>query len=159
MAQELRADGEGGFEFTGITQIGFEQGSDNFAIVVEQVKFPTKRLLLFQQKLVAGVDTLVTSFWTGDYTETAMVLYTSTTTFTSTRARGVLWENDVVKDEITYSSGSLVAIEFTFDDVFMVEEIVNFELQNARTEWGETTLLTIANPAVLLPPPRALGLG
>ena len=73
MSQEISVSGEGGMDFTNITQIGFEQGSDNFLVVVEQANLPTKRLIVFQEK----EGSLVSSFWTGEYTETYMVLYSS----------------------------------------------------------------------------------
>ena len=82
MSQEISISGDGGMDFSNITQIGFEQGSDNFVVMVEQVNMPTKRLLVFQEK--AG--SLVTSFWAGEYTETNMALYTASGTIVSSRS-------------------------------------------------------------------------
>ena len=143
--------GDGGMDFTNITQIGFEQGSDNFSIMVEQLKLPTKRLILFQEKS----GSIVTSFWEGDYTETLMVLYTASGTHVSSRARGITWGYALEKDGTVYDPATIIAIEFEFGSIFTVESITSFELNKARTEWGETLVLTVNNPSILLPPSKA----
>ena len=59
-----------------------------------------------------------------------------------------------MNDGVTYAAESLVAVEFVFPDVFTPAEITSFELHRARTEWGESTILTVNSPYVLMPPAR-----
>lgn len=151
MSQELVTTGDGSIETETVYQIGFEPGADNFVLMVEDVKMPTRKVLLFQEKN----SSLITSFWTGEYNVTSLVLSNESDTFVSVNARGVQFDHAIDKDTVTYDSGTLVAIEFEFDELFTVSEITSYALNRARTEWGETLLITSNAPEIILPPARA----
>ena len=148
---DVTAHGDATFDTQSVCQVGFEPGADNFLILVEQVLMPAQKLTIVQEKQ----SELVSAYWKGDYVATSMVLYTNGNTYTSTRAHGVDLNYEIVNGGVTYAAESLVAVEFVFSDVFTLAEVTSFELHSARTEWGESAILTVNSPDVLMPPVRA----